>query len=280
MPTQTRNIILLAPDQAGSVLSAVDTIKNNAIAYTPYGDSPRCDDPRRQLRFNGELQELMTLNYQLGNGYRMYSPKLMRFFSPDSYDFSPFGEGEFNPYVYCKGDPINRKDRTGHASNIISNFFSRFKNSPRPDQMKRVEKILVDKYNIYSPTESRYSRTKDNGFHLNTHQMDYTITGQFIEPKGKNFIKHTTATTQDLTFNKTQKIKINYKDDTQLFEKSRITKVSTHESSHFTANLTANYINAKIQSSSKSSISFDKFIKYNKVSPGNMQSFLKNFRNK
>ena len=52
--------------------------------------------------------------YFLGNGYRAYSPTLMRFLRPDS--LSPFGAGGVNPYVYCLGDPINRVDPTGHMS--------------------------------------------------------------------------------------------------------------------------------------------------------------------
>ncbi len=37
----------------------------------------------------------------LGNGYRAYSPVLMRFNSPDSW--SPFGEGGVNAYAYIEG---------------------------------------------------------------------------------------------------------------------------------------------------------------------------------
>jgi hypothetical protein len=48
----------------------------------------------------------------LGNGYRAYNPRLMRFHSPDSW--SPFGGGGLNAYMYCVGDPVNRSDPTGH----------------------------------------------------------------------------------------------------------------------------------------------------------------------
>jgi len=54
--------------------------------------------------------------YFLGNGYRVFNPVLMRFHSPDSW--SPFGDGGINPYIYALNDPINKKDPSGHLSEI------------------------------------------------------------------------------------------------------------------------------------------------------------------
>jgi RHS repeat-associated protein len=68
----------------------------------------------RVLGFNGEHPEPGTGHYLLGKGYRAFNPVLMRFHSPDS--LSPFGAGGLNPYAYCLGDPINRRDPTGHFS--------------------------------------------------------------------------------------------------------------------------------------------------------------------
>jgi RHS repeat-associated core domain len=62
--------------------------------------------------FNGERIDPVLGGYHLGNGYRLYSPSLRRFTSPDS--MSPFGQGGINPYAYCEGDPINNTDPTGH----------------------------------------------------------------------------------------------------------------------------------------------------------------------
>ena len=64
------------------------------------------------LGFNGERIDPVLGGYHLGNGYRLYSPSLRRFTSPDS--MSPFGQGGINPYAYCEGDPINNTDPTGH----------------------------------------------------------------------------------------------------------------------------------------------------------------------
>jgi len=43
------------------------------------------------LGFNGERIDPVLGGYHLGNGYRLYSPSLRRFTSPDS--MSPFGVG-------------------------------------------------------------------------------------------------------------------------------------------------------------------------------------------
>ncbi|MGC9458579.1 RHS repeat-associated core domain-containing protein, partial [Vibrio genomosp. F10] len=64
------------------------------------------------LGFNGVRQDPATKLYPLGNGYRMYSPTLMRFNAQDS--LSPFGRGGVNGYAYCLGDPVNRSDPSGH----------------------------------------------------------------------------------------------------------------------------------------------------------------------
>ncbi|WP_256365325.1 RHS repeat-associated core domain-containing protein [Pseudomonas sp. PDM25] len=64
------------------------------------------------LGFNGERIDPVLGGYHLGNGYRLYSPALRRFTSPDN--MSPFGAGGINPYAYCEGDPINNTDPTGH----------------------------------------------------------------------------------------------------------------------------------------------------------------------
>lgn len=77
-------------------------------AYTPFG---HCTRSRNLLAFNGEFQEAFTGLYPLGNGHRMYSPVLMRFFSPDK--LSPFDRGGLNSYAYCESDPVNRTDPSG-----------------------------------------------------------------------------------------------------------------------------------------------------------------------
>ena len=95
--------------------SALHTLKKNAqpqpIAYSPYGHRSIVSALLSLSGFNGERQDPVTGHYILGN-YRAFNPALMRFNSPDS--LSPFGKGGLNAYTYCKGDPINYTDPTGH----------------------------------------------------------------------------------------------------------------------------------------------------------------------
>ncbi|WP_258313173.1 RHS repeat-associated core domain-containing protein [Pseudomonas sp. SGAir0191] len=82
-------------------------------AYCPYGYHQNQASPASMLGFNGERYDPFTYGYALGQGYRCYSPTLMRFQGPD--DLSPFLEGGFNTYIYCKGDPVNYQDDSGRA---------------------------------------------------------------------------------------------------------------------------------------------------------------------
>lgn len=100
---------LITSDRQHSVLSASVAGHSASFAYTPYGHRERLTS---LPGFNGELADPLTGHYLLGNGYRAYSPILMRFNSPDS--LSPFGEGGLNAYGYCAGDPVNRSDSSGH----------------------------------------------------------------------------------------------------------------------------------------------------------------------
>ncbi|WP_454869812.1 RHS repeat-associated core domain-containing protein [Pseudomonas putida] len=80
-------------------------------AYDPYGFSPLGLE-QGALGFNGWSKQSIAGLYLLGNGYRAYNPALRRFLSPDSW--SPFGRGDINSYVYCKCDPVNFQDDSGH----------------------------------------------------------------------------------------------------------------------------------------------------------------------
>jgi RHS repeat-associated protein len=110
--TLSRNL-LLACDGNHSVLDRTDHTAHplEPCRYTAYGHDNTA--LRTRLGFNGELQNLQENLYLLGIGKRIYSPSLMRFYTPDS--FSPFDAGGFNAYIYCSNDPINYTDPSGHT---------------------------------------------------------------------------------------------------------------------------------------------------------------------
>lgn len=105
--------VLLATDRSQSIIAETVEDETNTIAYSAYGDRSAQHEAATGLGFNGQLREKQTSWYLLGNGYRAYNPRLMRFHSPDSW--SPFSGGGLNAYMYCVGDPVNRSDPTGHA---------------------------------------------------------------------------------------------------------------------------------------------------------------------
>jgi RHS repeat-associated protein len=117
---------LLATDQQRSILHTLKANHlRNPITYSPYGHRPVASGLLSLLGFNGERADPVTGHYLLGNGYRAFNPVLLRFNSPDSW--SPFGKGGLNSYAYCLGDPMNLSDSDGHASNLVANFFSRWR---------------------------------------------------------------------------------------------------------------------------------------------------------
>ena len=113
----TPHTLLIAGDENRSTLNILNNNQRHAVAYTPYGYHLQEADTPQLLGFNGERLDPFTGYYLLGNGYRAFNPQLMRFNSPDTW--SPFGMGGINAYAYCKGDPVNRVDPTGHTPALI-----------------------------------------------------------------------------------------------------------------------------------------------------------------
>jgi RHS repeat-associated protein len=111
-PCETR-VVLLATDRSQSIIGEIIDGQTNTIGYSPYGAQSAQQEVTTQLGLNGQLREACIGWYLLGNGYRAYNPRLMRFHSPDSW--SPFGAGGLNPYAYCGGNPVFNKDPTGHV---------------------------------------------------------------------------------------------------------------------------------------------------------------------
>ena len=110
-PLRLLHTLLLATDSKSSVLANISGGGINRVAYSAFGFQSAEQEEVPRLGFNGQFREALDW-YFLGNGYRVYNPRLMRFHSPDSW--SPFGEGGLNAYMYCAGDPVNFSDPTGH----------------------------------------------------------------------------------------------------------------------------------------------------------------------
>jgi len=130
---QTQPDQLLQVDHANSILG----IPPDFMAYSPYGHLNR-NDFKELLAFNGQRYDPIAQGYLLGNGYRLFSPRLMRFCSQDS--LSPFERGGLNAYAYCKSDPVNNVDPTGHS--LIPSFLRK-----SPQQLVKYRTKKLDKLN-------------------------------------------------------------------------------------------------------------------------------------
>lgn len=111
------SLALLATDALGSPVAGGSNGDLRHISYTSFGHTQ--GSSRYRTGFTAQLKERAGDTYLLGNGYRGYSPSLMRFMAADEY--SPFASGGLNSYAYCGGAPTIRTDPDGH--NFVSSMF-------------------------------------------------------------------------------------------------------------------------------------------------------------
>lgn len=130
---------LLAVDRAGSVIQHMQRSDGENCAYSVYGYAPQ-PLTHLALGFNGEQLEQSTDRYWLGQGYRKYDSRLMRFLSPDR--ISPFGAGGLNAYGYCTGDPVNYSDPSGRMRDWVSFLLYRKKLASIRSHLKMVKRRL------------------------------------------------------------------------------------------------------------------------------------------
>jgi len=143
---------LLVTDHSRSVLACCNDALPPTLGYAPFGSGAL----PRALGFCGELSMIGSAHYPLGNGYRLYNPVLMRFHKPDS--LSPFGAGGLNAYAYCKGDPVNYKDSTGHMSGRIAKFGAAVGRKPKVAGVAKYRPKSVATGPIATSKRQRYRR--------------------------------------------------------------------------------------------------------------------------
>ena len=114
-------ITLTANGQNESLLWTVKDRDAQGELHT-FGAYGQGEVPDYVPAFTGERKDPISGHYHLGNGYRAYSPALMRFTCPD--DLSPFDAGGINAYAYCAGDPINLIDPSGHSAMRTAGLFT------------------------------------------------------------------------------------------------------------------------------------------------------------
>lgn len=102
-------LALLGCDAIDSVIGSIPS-STQSRGYTAYGYSKTIETIAQG--FAGQLNFFLQGIYYSGNGVRLFSPTLMRFYNPDI-SYSPFGAGDINCYGYCSGDPINYSDPSG-----------------------------------------------------------------------------------------------------------------------------------------------------------------------
>lgn len=167
--------VLLATDQANSVLKAESSTNSEQHNYSIYGFSASQPSHLTSIGFSGNHMDKSAEFFLLGLGYRGYRTNIFRFFSPDS--MSPFGIGGINTYSYCAGDPVNRIDPTGHS--WFNYLFKASKAAHKPYLKNHYGKLLNKELSLIK------SQTKSTGDprHIVKSGTDLTSLGTGLEVK-------------------------------------------------------------------------------------------------
>ncbi len=155
---QGSDCAVLAADRQDSVIATPLSV----FSYTPYGHRHPQADPISLPGFTGQQADPVTGHYLLGNGYRAFNPVLMRFNSPDR--LSPWGDGGLNAYAYCKGDPVNQIDSTGHIPAFLKPFSKLLSHMTTPSEAKDafVSLKLSNKRTVFKDI-TLYDHTLESG---------------------------------------------------------------------------------------------------------------------
>lgn len=212
---------LLTTDQQRSVLHALDATQPHPLTYTPYGHRPAENGLLSLLGINGERPDPVTGHYLLGNGYRAFNPVLMRFNSPDTW--SPFGEGGLNAFGYCKGDPVNQNDPTGHSPLSWLRGF-----------VRKIARTNVNNQTVGATTSGDVAEQPRRLTNLRAQTLDYEsqLAGWAIKEKKAFTLKINNKSDLRILKNKNYKYKFILTDEQELIiggiKKNQNTKILSH----------------------------------------------------
>jgi len=145
--SQSPELRLLAVDLQNSTLRSISNAFS-PVSYCPFGQDNLTNDSPLLSRFTGQYYLPNATAYFLGNGYRVFSPTLMRFYSPDN--VSPFGNGGINAYAYCSNDPINNTDPSGH---LLVRQYKKFRGIHRDQLYPKLDDMLLQRNNRALPNK-------------------------------------------------------------------------------------------------------------------------------
>ena len=122
--SQTTDVSYYHSDHLGSssIISDASGAQVEHYEYTPYGTTAVSDVSRPSSlihhKFTGKELDSTGLYFY---GARYYDPEIGRFITADTIVQAPYDSQSFNRYAYCRNNPINYIDPTGH--NWLKNIF-------------------------------------------------------------------------------------------------------------------------------------------------------------
>ncbi len=115
--TVSGNVYYFHQDHIGSSNVITDSTGKQVACYEykPYGETSKVSGSfSTDIRFTGQRLDSSTSFYYYGARY--YDPELGRFISADTIIQAPFDPQSLNRYTYCRNNPINYVDPTGHKN--------------------------------------------------------------------------------------------------------------------------------------------------------------------
>lgn len=120
--SSTQGTSYFTNDHLGSAALMTDTTgaQVQSMTYLPFGGTFQSNGTKSSAwRYTGQRQDDSTGLYYYNARY--YDPTLGRFLTPDTIVQSPYDPQFLNRYTYCRNNPINLVDPTGHRTDEHGN---------------------------------------------------------------------------------------------------------------------------------------------------------------